>query len=61
MERVKGSKEENLPKGYFWDSITNLRVDTNNSAVFDNGHLGNNKDITALSVEAEESAKLVLM
>ena len=38
MERVKVSKKENLPKGFFWDGITNLRVDTNNSAVFDNGH-----------------------
>ena len=38
MERVKGSKEENLPKGYSWDGMTNIRVDTNNSAVSDNGH-----------------------
>ena len=38
MKRVKVSKKENLPKGFSWDGITNLRVDTNNSAVFDNGH-----------------------
>ena len=38
MERVKGSKEENLPKCYSLDGITNIRVNANNSAVFDNGH-----------------------
>ena len=38
MEGVKVSKDEVVPKGYSWDCITNSRVDTNNSAFFDNGH-----------------------
>ena len=37
MEGVKVSKDEVVPKGYSLDCITNSRVDTNNSAVFDNG------------------------